>query len=99
MKLSFTELRVTYRVLRPFHLPEHSESLLRGVLGRALRQAACLDPTPCPEECRNPAACTYTRLFDCPVPEPAPHRFLVGATRAPQPLIPLFPRGGRVHLE
>jgi len=96
MLLTFTEIRAKYRAVAPFRLPDHCGSLLRGVLGRALRRAACVAPDPCASACQSPAACAYTRLFDPSVPDPLPHRFLRGATRAPQPLVPLFPtRGGR----
>jgi hypothetical protein len=98
MRLSFTEIRATYRAVSAFRLPEHSGSLLRGVLGRALRRAACVATEPCPAACLSPAACAYTRLFDPPVPDPAPHRFLHGATRAPQPLVPIFPPPGALRL-
>lgn len=101
MRLTFTELRATYRATSPtpFRLPHHSGSLLRGVLGRALHRASCIAPEPCGDACLHTDHCAYARLFDPPVPEPLPHRFLQGATRAPQPLIPIFPSPGARHIE
>lgn len=99
MHFLFTELRASYRVTEPFRLPHHSGSLLRGVLGRGLRAVACdSPPAPCPADCLHPSTCAYARLFDPPVPAPIPHRFLRSATRAPQPLIPLFPSPGHADL-
>ncbi|MFO0762664.1 MAG: CRISPR system precrRNA processing endoribonuclease RAMP protein Cas6 [Byssovorax sp.] len=69
--------------------------MLRGILGRALRRTGCTTPDhPCPAACLTPAACTYSALFDPPLPSPLPHRLLGGSTHAPQPLIPLFPPPG-----
>jgi hypothetical protein len=100
MRLVATDFCAIYRVARPFSLPHHSGSLLRGVLGRALRLHGCATPAaPCPHACLAPARCSYARLFDPLVPDPLPHPFLRGSTRAPQPLIPLFPRPGKLHLE
>ncbi|KYG01459.1 hypothetical protein BE21_06085 [Sorangium cellulosum] len=96
MKLPVTELEAAYRPTGDFRLPDHSGSLLRGVLGRALRQTGCSTPTdPCPAACLRRGRCTYSRLFDPPLPEPLPHRLLRGATEAPPPLLPLIPRPGR----
>jgi hypothetical protein len=99
MRLFATDFWASYGVARPFELPHHSGSLLRGVLGRALRLHGCTAPAaPCAQDCLQPARCAYSRLFDPPVPDPLPHPFLRGSTRAPQPLIPLFPRPGKAHL-
>jgi hypothetical protein len=59
MRLPCTDLRATYRSVSPapLRLPDHSGSLFRGVLGRALRAASCLDPSPCPEACLHPDRC------------------------------------------
>jgi hypothetical protein len=94
MKLCATDFTATYRVSRPFRLPDHSGSLLRGVLGRALRKVSCPAAAPCEAACAEPSACAYARLFHPPAPEPPPRRFLRGVTRAPQPLVPLFPGAG-----
>ncbi|XXT16075.1 CRISPR system precrRNA processing endoribonuclease RAMP protein Cas6 [Sorangium sp. So ce429] len=98
MKLPVTELEAVYRSTGDLRLPHHSGSLLRGVLGRALRQTGCSTPDePCRAACLRPGVCTYARLFDPPVPEPLPHRLLRGATQAPPPLLPLIPRPGETH--
>ena len=100
MQLVATEVWGRYRVDKPFRLPFHSGSMFRGVLGRALRKVGCANRTSaCKFDCEVPNRCTYARLFDPPVPTPLPHRFLRGQTRAPQPMIPLFPAPGRVDLQ
>lgn len=100
MRLCATDFWATYRVVRPFQLPYHSGSLLRGVLGRSLRRVGCADVEhPCEADCAQLGSCAYSRLFDPPAPEPAPHRLLHGVTRAPQPLIPLFPPPGRLEFK
>lgn len=99
MKFVATEVEGQYRVLTPFRRPFHAGSMLRGVLGRSLRAAACANRAgACAGDCEHPRSCAYTRLFDPLVPEPAPHRFLQGQTRAPQPMIPLFPAPGHKDL-
>ena len=99
MLLRATDFHATYAVDSPFTLPHHPGSLIHGLLGRALRRTGCAAPeTPCAGPCVKPEACTYARLFDPPMPSPAPHRFLHGATRAPPRLIPLLPTMGTVHL-
>lgn len=99
MKLFVTEFWASWAVTEPFGLPHHSGSLLRGVLGRALRSASCLATGgSCASECREPERCAYSRLFDPPLPDPLPHPLLGGATRAPQPMIPLFPPPGAAKL-
>lgn len=55
--------------------------------GRA-RQSVCQD---C---CQRPAEYLYSKLFDPPMPQPAPHRFLRGKKEAPPPLLPLIPWSG-----
>lgn len=73
--------------------------MLRGVVGRALRKAACANGgTGCSSDCERPKECSYARLFDPLVPEPLPHRFLKGQCRAPQPMIPILPAPGSVEL-
>lgn len=114
MKLPIAEFEAVYRPTGDLRLPYHSGSLLRGVLGRALRQTGCANrcanpdstgnappdappDTPCRAACRRPGACTYSRLFDPPLPTPLPHRLLRGATEAPPPLLPLIPRPGETR--
>ncbi len=99
MKLVATEIEAHYQVSRPFRQPFHAGSMLRGVLGRSLRAAACANrASACAGDCERPQSCAYARLFDPLVPEPVPHRFLQGLTRAPQPMIPLFPAPGEKEL-
>jgi hypothetical protein len=99
MQLVGTEVWATYRITKPFRLPFHSGSMFRGVLGRALRKAACANGgTGCSSDCERRKECYYARLFDPLVPEPLPHRFLKGQSRSPQPLIPIFPGPGSVEL-
>ncbi len=65
MRLAVTDLHATYNVVTPFTLPHHSGSLLRGVLGRALRSVACARTEgPCAAACQSPTDCVYTHLFD-----------------------------------
>lgn len=95
MKLVATEVEGQFRITTPFRRPFHAGSMLRGVLGRSLRAAACANRMRvCAVDCERPTQCAYTRLFDPLVPDPVPHRFLQGQTRAPQPMIPLFPAPG-----
>lgn len=98
MHLPYSELRATYRVASPFRLPHHSGSLLRGILGRALRLGACSSSPACAATCERPSACTYSRLFDPPLPSPPPHKLLRGSTQAPPPLLPLIPAPGALEL-
>jgi len=99
MLLRATDFHATYIVTAPFTLPYHSGSLIRGVLGRALRLAGCARPrVPCAGPCEAPHACAYARLFDPPGPVPPPHRFLRGVDRVPPRLLPLVPPPGAVAL-
>lgn len=92
MLLHATDLHATYTVVAPLRLPHHTGSLLRGLLGRALRRTACpRDAGPCPAACERPGQCTYARLFDPAVPSPSPHRFLKAGAEAPPRLLPLLP--------
>lgn len=95
MQLQFMEFRVDYNVVASFRLPYHCGSLLRGVLGRALRRAGCaVAESSCSDKCAQPGVCAYSRLFDPPVSTPEPYKLLRGATYAPQPLLPLIPHPG-----
>ncbi len=102
MQLPYTELRAHYRAVAAFRLPHHCGSLLRGVLGRALRRTGCTNPpntSTCPAECAHPETCAYARLFDPRVSKPEPYKLLRGATHAPQPLLPLIPPPGSISLD
>ena len=92
MLLHATDLHATYTVVAPLRLPHHTGSLLRGLLGRALRRTACpREAGPCPAACERTGQCTYARLFDPAVPSPSPHRFLKAGAEAPPRLLPLLP--------
>lgn len=100
MRLVATDIEVRYEVVKPFRLPFHAGSMLRGILGRALRVAGCVNrQTGCKSDCEAPQACIYARLFDPPAVDPPAHAFLRGQTRLPQPLIPNFPPPGQVDLD
>lgn len=63
LPLSLLRLRLTLRVEETMTLPRWKGALLRGGLGRALRQALC-DPTcPAPDQCIQATACPYRMLF------------------------------------
>jgi hypothetical protein len=99
MLLRATDFHATYTVTKPFTFPHHSGSLLRGVLGRALRRTGCArSDIPCAAACDQPTACVYSRLFDPPVPSPPPHRFLKDAVAVPPRLLPLLPPPRNVAL-
>lgn len=102
MRLSYSELQASYRVLSSFRLPHHAGSLVRGILGRALRLSSCTASSngapACGSTCAQPQTCTYSVLFDPPRPPNPPHRLLRGATQAPPPLLPLLPAPGAVEL-
>lgn len=98
MRLPYSELQATYRVLSPFRLPHHAGSLVRGILGRALRLTSCTATPACPATCERPETCTYSALFDPPLPSPLPHRLLRGDTQAPPRLLPLLPPPGALEL-
>lgn len=97
MQLFISEWSLDYRITRGFPLPHHSGSMIRGVLGRALRRTACAREQPCPHQCEYPEHCTYARLFDPPVSQPRV-ALQGGHTRNLKPLIPLIPKPGRLDL-
>jgi len=53
----------------------------------------------CQESCQLAAECLYRKLFDPPMPQPAPHRFLRGQKEAPPPLLPLMSWSGNQLLD
>lgn len=99
MRLPYTDLFATYQVVTPFRIPAHPGSLWRGVIGRILRWEGCTRQTMCQESCQLAAECLYRKLFDPPMPQPAPHRFLRGQKEAPPPLLPLIPWSGNRRWE
>lgn len=99
MRLPYTELWTTFRVTRSFWHPDQAGSLWRGVLGRSLRRGSCMLASSCAERCAEPSQCAYSRLFDPPVPQPAPHALLRSQQEAPPPLLPILPTGTGRTLE
>lgn len=99
MRLPYTEIFATYRVVTPFRIPAHPGSLWRGVIGRILRREGCARQTVCQDSCQLDSECLYRKLFDPPMPQPAPHRFLRGQKEAPPPLLPLMSWSGNQLLE
>lgn len=97
MELKVTSLRATYRVTRPFTLPDHSGSLFRGVLGRSLHALACARTPRCERDCGEPGVCAYQRLFE-PALEAAPHPLLVGQRTPPARWVPVIPTPGQRQL-
>lgn len=98
MRLPYTEFFATYEVVAPFRTPAHPGSLWRGVIGRALRREGCAQQRVCQDVCQLPSACLYQKLFDPPMPQPAPHRFLRGQKEAPPPLVPIVAWSGSQQL-
>ena len=98
MRLPYTEFFATYEVVAPFRIPAHPGSLWRGVIGRILRREGCARQTVCQDSCQLPSACLYQKLFDPPMPQPAPHRFLRGQKEAPPPLVPIVAWSGSQQL-
>lgn len=112
MELCTTDIHAVYEARSAFLWPVHSGSLLRGLLGRALRGHGCARAAgkapglaadavhrPCEGACEAPGACTYARLFDPPARDPAPHRFLEKSERPPAPMVLVIPRPGARGLE
>lgn len=98
---TFTEFSATYRVVRPFRIPppHYCGSMLRGVFGRALREASCSSARDaCASACMTPETCAYTRLFD-PLPPPKEVTILGSPKDAPKPLVFLVPEFGRGTFE
>ena len=99
MRLPYTDFSATYEVAAPFRIPAHPGSLWRGVIGRALRREGCAQQRVCQDVCQLDSECLYRKLFDPPMPQPAPHRFLRGQKEAPPPLLPLMSWSGNQLLE
>lgn len=68
--LAVARLRFEFELTETLALPEYAGSLLRGVIGRALRRLACLTRLPDCRSCPANGHCAYPALFD-PLP-PAP---------------------------
>lgn len=108
MELCTTEMRAVYEARSVFRWPDHAGSLVRGLVGRALRRHGCARssaaadvpgspanvPGPCEHACEAPRACTYATLFDPPPCDPPPHRLLASAERPPAPVVLRIPAPG-----
>ena len=81
------------RVQDPLTLPRYAGSLLRGAFGHALRRTACVTRQPNCTNCPLQQSCTYSYLFETPVPPEM--RILRRYPSAPHPLVIEVPWGGR----
>ncbi|WP_457622437.1 CRISPR system precrRNA processing endoribonuclease RAMP protein Cas6 [Persephonella sp.] len=64
INFEFSQIRIDYKVLRPFRQPYFLGSSIRGILGRRLRKIVCIKPR---EECINcefKKSCPYTVIFE-----------------------------------
>ena len=88
-------LRARMQALDPIRLPPYAGSAWRGVLGHALRQAACVTRARTCDGCLLQTHCTYTRLFEPPAPSGEGGRRFAAP---PRPyLLGIDPRAGRDH--
>lgn len=74
-------------------LPPYLGSTLRGAFGRAYRRTACVMDRVCRDECQRPRGCSYSILFETPLPRDLRGR--LGSQKAPHPFVmaPLTPGG------
>lgn len=56
--------RFLFRNEAPLHLPEHSISIWRGSMGRALKQAICIVPRGRCDHCLLSSRCVYPHFFE-----------------------------------
>ncbi len=85
--IPFLRLRFQLSSHSNCYLPEYKGSLLRGAFGHALRRTVCvMAPQQACDSCMLRQQCTYARLFETFVQEPAP-RFLRGVPTAPRPYV------------
>lgn len=81
------------RVQDPLTLPRYAGSLLRGAFGHALRRTACVTRQPTCTNCPLQQSCSYSYLFETPVP---PEMGLLRRyPAAPHPLVIEIPWGGK----
>jgi hypothetical protein len=71
--LPVARYRFTARVQQPLALPDYAGSLLRGQLGAALRNVACMTRQPTCLGCPLTLTCPYTRIFEAPPPPKGSH--------------------------
>lgn len=60
--------RFSARMREPLALPHYAGSLLRGMLGAALRNVACMTRQPTCTGCPLLQTCPYSQLFETPAP-------------------------------
>ncbi|MBI4859007.1 MAG: CRISPR system precrRNA processing endoribonuclease RAMP protein Cas6 [Candidatus Riflebacteria bacterium] len=83
-KLSFWRVRCWLRAEEPLALPGFPGSLIRGALGKALREISCSTGGSTCVGCAESGVCAYGHAFETPVslagsPGPfAPHPFVLG---------------------
>ena len=69
---TWCQLEISYTCRDTMELPRWKGSLLRGGLGRALRQMLCPQRCDNPDTCDRLPACTYRTLFNPPLLHPHP---------------------------
>lgn len=98
MRLVTTEIEAMYTVTRPFRAPFHRGGLLHGLLGWALREVACAEPSRCAGPCARPGQCAWSRLYAPPPREPPPHRLLAHVPEPPGPVVLRVPSPAAANL-
>ena len=90
-------LRFIFEAIEPIRLPEYSGSAWRGLLGRGLRESACVTRAPRCEGCLLIQHCSYSIFFESPPTDPEvaarynalPHPYVLEPdTRAPRGVEP-----------
>ncbi|MFM2058027.1 MAG: hypothetical protein RLY71_2412 [Pseudomonadota bacterium] len=82
--LPLARYRFTARLEGDLLLPEYAGSLLRGVLGAALRRTACMTGLPACPDCPLWRSCPYPALFEVP---PQPTQFGQQFSQVPNPYV------------
>jgi len=72
-QLPIARYALTTRVQQPLSLPDYAGSLLRGQLGAALRNVACMTRQPTCPGCPLIQTCPYSRIFEAPPPPKGSH--------------------------
>ncbi len=67
LNLKWVSVHAEYRAERSCRLPPYKGTTLRGALGYALREVACLEAMPGCEGCASPARCAYGALYESAV--------------------------------
>lgn len=77
-------LRFRFQALEPIRLPAYTGSAWRGLLGRCLRQTACVTRQPSCDGCLLIQNCVYSTFFETP---PASPETAVRYTALPHPFV------------